>query len=206
MSFILVHTLCYLVPYVQCYHIQLLIASTCFLLLFSTACILFGVCPVFGVLSLIFDSATDLSRYYIFGDEDFDRTHAISAQYGCLKEFRPHAHSIKAYLEHASLSFQANDIDEGKPVPILLSLIGASNYALLHDLVAPDVPGTLSFARIAEVLSSHFESKRSVIVEHFHFHRCTQATRQSITEFEAALRKLATPCEFDSTLEEMFHN
>ena len=67
------------------------------------------------------------SRYYIFADEDFDRTHAMATQYGCLKEFRPETDSTKAYLERASLYFQANDIDEGKQVSILLSLIGASN-------------------------------------------------------------------------------
>ena len=126
----------------------------------------------------------------------------MSVQYGCLEEFRPDTDSIKAYLERASLYFQANDIDERKQVPILLSLIGASNYALLRDLVAPDVPGTLSFARIVEVLSSHFEPKRSVIAERFHFHRRMQATGESIAEFDAALRKLATHCEFGNTLEE----
>ena len=126
----------------------------------------------------------------------------MAAQYGFLKEFQPDTDSIRAYLERASLYFQANDIDEAKQVPILLSLIGASNYALLRDLVAPDVPGTLSFTRIVEVLTSHFEPKRSVIAERFHFHRRTQAAGESIAEFDAALRKLATHCEFGTTLEE----
>ena len=124
-------------------------------------------------------------------------------QYGCLKEFWPDTDSIKAYLEHVSLYLQVNDTDKRKQVPILLSLIGASNYALLPNLVAPDVPGTLSFARTVEVLSPPFELKHSVIAKHFHFHRCTQATREGIAEFDAALWTLATHYEFSATLEEM---
>ena len=109
----------------------------------------------------------------------------MATQYGCLREFWLDIDSIKVYLEHASLYFQVNDIDESKQVPILLSLIGASNYALLLDLVALDVPGTFSFAQIAEEMSSHFELKCFVIAECFHFHRhtqCAHAVRKTIQE------------------------
>ena len=75
-------------------------------------------------------------------------------------------------------------------------------YALLRDLVAPDAPGSRSFEEIAEVLSRHFQPRRLVIAERFHFHRRAQAVGESIAEFDAALRKLATHCEFGETLEE----
>ena len=110
--------------------------------------------------------------------------------------------SIGAYLEHASLYFVANGVDEGKRVPILLSSIGARTYSLLRDLVAPDVPGTLPFDRISEVLTSHFQPKCFVIVERLHFHRRVQAMDESIANFDAALRKLATYYEFGGTLKE----
>ena len=41
-----------------------------------------------------------------------------------------------------------------------------------------------------------------MIVERFQFHRHTQAKDESNVEFDAALRKLATPCEFVEKLEE----
>ena len=53
-----------------------------------------------------------------------------------------------------------------------------------------------------EVLSSHFESKSSVIADYFHFRTDMQATGESIAEFDVALRKLATKCEFGKTSEE----
>ena len=125
----------------------------------------------------------------------------MAGKYGHLKEFLPDEDSIGAYLEHASLYFVASGIEKDKQVPILLSSIGARTYLLLLDLVAPAVPSTLPFDRISKVLTSHFQPRCLVIVERFHFHRRVQAVDESIVEFDAALRKLATYCEFGRTLE-----
>ena len=76
----------------------------------------------------------------------------MAGHYRCLKEFRPDEDSIQAYLEVATLYFSANDIEEDKQVPILLSSIGAQTYSLMRDLVAPKAPGSLSFAQT----SAHF--------------------------------------------------
>ena len=95
----------------------------------------------------------------------------MAAQYGCLEKFQRESDSIRAYLERGDLYFQANDIDERKRVPILLSSIEASTYALLRVLVAPDAPGTLTFGKLSEVLTAHLEPKRLVISERFYFHK-----------------------------------
>ena len=126
----------------------------------------------------------------------------MAAQYNCLEKFQPESDSIRAYLEWAYLYFQANDIDERKRVPILPSSIGASTYALLRDLVAPDAPGTLTFGKLVEVLTAHFELKRLVVSERFYIHKRVQAVAESITDFDAALKKLAIHGEFGATLEE----
>ena len=91
---------------------------------------------------------------------------------------------------------------EDKQVPILQSSIGARTCSLLRHLVAPVVPDTLAFDRISEVLTSHFQPRRLVIEERFHFHRRVQAVDESIVEFDAVLRNLATSFEFGGTLGE----
>ena len=126
----------------------------------------------------------------------------MASQYGCLEKFLPESDSISSYLERVDLYFKANGIAEDKQVPILLSSIGAATYALLRDLVAPEAPGTLTLKKVSEVLTAHFEPKRNVIAERFYFHKRVQATGESIADFDAALRKLATHCEFGATLEE----
>ena len=123
--------------------------------------------------------------------------------YRWLKEFRPDEDSIQAYMEVVTLYFAANNIEEDKQVPILLSLIWAQTYSLIRDLVAPKTPGNLTFAQIVEVLNSHFQLKRLVIAERFHFRKRVQASDESIAEFDAALRKLAIHCEFGGMLEEI---
>ena len=67
--------------------------------------------------------------------------------------------------------------------------------------MAPNLPSELSFAQLSEVLSSHFQQRHIVIAERFQFHRGIQAADESIPEFDAAWRKLATRCEFGETLE-----
>ena len=126
----------------------------------------------------------------------------MATRYGQLQEFKPESDAIKAYLERVSLYFTANDVADGKKVPVLLSSIGAPNYAVLSDLLAPDKSGDKSFEDISTALCNHFEPKRSVITERFHFHKRDQAAGETISDFDAALRKLAIHCQFGDTLQE----
>lgn len=129
-----------------------------------------------------------------------------ATQYGRLQDFHPETDSIKKYLEHVSLYSVANEVSDEKEVAILLSSIGASTYALLSDLVAPESFGYKTLDQSATVLTSYFEPQHSTTVERFHFHKCEQATRESVTEFDAALRKLALHCDFEEKLDEMLHD
>ena len=134
------------------------------------------------------------------GDDKFECSHTMATQFGRLTEFQPQSDSVKAYLERVNRYFLANEGDAQKQVPILLSCIGATTYAPLSDLVALQAPGEKSIQEISDVLRAHFEPKRSVIAERFHFHIRDQAPGESIAEFDAALCKLATHCQFGANL------
>ena len=56
---------------------------------------------------------------------------------GRVNEFIPEKETISAYLERVDMFFLANDINEDKKVPVLLSVLGAT---LLRNLVTPDAP------------------------------------------------------------------
>ena len=130
-------------------------------------------------------------------------TRATSAtHFGCLTEFQPETDSIKSYLERVQLYFTANAVPRDKQVPILLSAIGAPIYSLLSDLLSPDLPSSKSMDALISVLRGHFEPRRVVIAERFHFHKRDQLPGESICDFDAALRKLATHCRFGEALEE----
>ena len=50
--------------------------------------------------------------------------------------------------------------------------------------------------------TSHFQTKKIVIAERFHFHRRNQAAGETIADYVAELRRLSTHCEFGDYLED----
>ena len=121
---------------------------------------------------------------------------------GSLAEFKPESEKIEAYLERVQLFFDANGIKDDKKVAVLLTVIGSTTYALLSSLLAPAKPGDKPFEVLSETLLRHFDPKPLVIAERFHFHRRNQASSESISEYVAELRRLATHCEFGDYLEQ----
>ena len=118
-----------------------------------------------------------------------------TSQFETLKEFNSNEGSITSYLERVDIYFTANSVPGYKQVPILLTCIGTSTYTLLSDLLAPSSPSTKSLAEISDVL--HFEPKRAIITERYHFHKRNQAVGEPIADYDAALCKLATNYKFD---------
>ena len=124
------------------------------------------------------------------------------ASIGKIQEFNPVSERISTYLERVELFFTANGIADEKQVPVFLSIIGGKNYTLLSDLLAPTKPATKSFVQLKAVLMKHFEPKPVIIAERFQFHRRNQAVGETVAEYEAELRKLATNCAFGDYLSE----
>ena len=81
-------------------------------------------------------------------------------------------------------------------MPMLGTLLGAKNYSLLHNLVAPENSKDKTYTELVEKLRSHFEPKPLVIAERFNFYHRIKATGESMVDFVAALRQMATKCEF----------
>ena len=75
-------------------------------------------------------------------------------------------------------------------------------YSLLRDLLAPDKPDSKTFKELAETLQAHYDPKPLVIAERFTFHSRSQKPGESVGEFVAKLRRLATNCKFGNYLSE----
>ena len=74
-------------------------------------------------------------------------------------------------------------------------------YQLLGDLFAPDKPNTKSFEELVEKLKAHFQPTPTVIAETYRFHQRSQQKGETVTEYLAALRRLAKDCKFENFLE-----
>ena len=121
---------------------------------------------------------------------------------GRIDEFHSENESIAAYLERVELFFTANEVADGKRVPVFLNRIGGKTNSLLRNLLAPEKPSTKTMAQLSTALRQYFEPKKLVIAERFHFHKRSQAVGETLTEYVAELRRLSTDCEFGAYLNE----
>ena len=122
------------------------------------------------------------------------------ATLGKLHEFQPDTEELAAYLERVDIYFAANDVNDEKKVPVLLSAIGGNTYGILRSLLAPESPMSKTYGEITAKLREHFEPKVNVIAERFLFHKRDQHSEETVTEYVAELRRLATRCSFDAYL------
>jgi hypothetical protein len=122
---------------------------------------------------------------------------------GALAAFEPGKMQWSSYAERMEEYLLANGIiNARKKVAILLSTVGESTYELLCDLFAPKKPNTKTFEELVARLTEHLQPKPTVISERYRFHQRSQKTGESVTEFMAALRRLAKDCAFGAFLQE----
>ena len=123
--------------------------------------------------------------------------------FGSLEPFRPDTEGgFTAYMERVRLFLEANEVSEAKQVPVFLSCVGSATYGLVRNLLAPAQPKDKSLEEIVDTLKAHYEPKPLVIAERFHFHGRNQGTNESIADYVAELRRLASRCQFEAYLEE----
>ena len=60
-----------------------------------------------------------------------------------------------------------------------------------------------TFEEITKKLTDHFDPKPLIIVERYHFHKREQASGETLAEYVAELRRLATKCNFGTHLDEI---
>ena len=120
---------------------------------------------------------------------------------GKIEEFDVRSGKIDRYMERLEQYFEANKIPPDSETShqqcaILISVLGAEAYDILFDLCSPHSLSSKSFADLKSILKSHFAPKRLTIAERYWFHNCMQAESESVSDFAANLKKLASTCNF----------
>ena len=121
---------------------------------------------------------------------------------GNMSEFNPGNETVTAYLERFLLFVAANGISDDKKVPTLLTVVGATHYTLIRGLVSPELLKDKTFDELIDLLKKHYDPQPIVIAERFHFYQRSQKPDETITNYLASLRKLASRCEFGAFLTE----
>ena len=104
------------------------------------------------------------------------------AQLGKLHEFQLDTEELCSYLERVDIYFAANDVPDGKKVPVLLNCIGGGTYGLLRSLLAPESPMCKSYDELVTKLREHFELKTVIIAERFQFHKRNQCAMDQVLQ------------------------
>ena len=99
---------------------------------------------------------------------------------GRMDDYKADSEPWSAYIERLEMFFVANSIEDEKKVATLLSVVGASTYGLLRNLVQPEKPKDQSFDDIVKTLKDHFEPKPLLVSERFHFNKCNQKATQTV--------------------------
>ena len=125
---------------------------------------------------------------------------AANRTIGQMQEFNPENETVTAYLERFQLFVSANGIEEGKLVPTLLTVVGSTHYSLIRGLVSPELAKDKSFEDLVDILKKHYDPEPIIIAERFHFYERSQKPGESIANYLASLRRLASRCDFGAFL------
>ena len=122
--------------------------------------------------------------------------------FGSLEPFHQDTEGgFTVYMERVRLFLKVNEVSEAKQVPVFQSCVGSVTYGLLRNLLAPAQPKDKSLEEIVDTMKAHYKPKPPVIVERFHFHRRNQGSHESIVDYVAELRRLASLCQFEAYLD-----
>ena len=121
---------------------------------------------------------------------------------GRIDEFNPEAETITAYLERVELFFVANKVEDDRKASVLLTLVGGTVYGVLRNLLSPNKPQDKTFDELKKELKGHYAPEHSEIAERFRFHKRNQLSTESLSQYVAELKKLASSCNFGNYLDD----
>ena len=126
---------------------------------------------------------------------------------GKIDEFQEGKEEWPQYIERLNLYFIANEItSEAKKQATLLTVIGASSYKLLRNLVSPAKPADKKYEELVTAMNNHHCPVPSEIVQRCKFNSRFRMENESIADFMASLRSLAEFCNYGGTLDHMLRD
>jgi len=111
------------------------------------------------------------------------------------------------YTERLENYYIANDInDPAKRRAILLNGIGPTTYRLIKTLCLPGTPKDFTFSELVARVTTHFNPKPSIIIKRFEFNTRKQKPDEKVSEYIAALRKIAEHCDYGGMLNDLLRD
>ncbi|KAI4896702.1 hypothetical protein NFI96_007948 [Prochilodus magdalenae] len=114
--------------------------------------------------------------------------------------------SFKTYEQRFAQFVEANGIEQEKQRAVFLSVVGAKTFSLLTDLLAPKKLSDCTLEDLLKALREFYVPKKNVLSERYSFRVRKQQNGETVAEYVAALKGLATTCEFGEKLDEQLRD
>lgn len=121
---------------------------------------------------------------------------------GNIGPFDENLEKFDSYVCRLQQFFLANDIKDARKAPCFLSIIGPTVFQKVTDLVHPKTPETCTYDELVLALKNHYKPKVIQIFERFKFYKRAQLENESVSEYVAALKSLASSCNFKNRVSE----
>ncbi|XP_072930583.1 uncharacterized protein [Epargyreus clarus] len=94
-----------------------------------------------------------------------------------------------------------NKVEEDNKCGILLTHLSDETYRLLRNLAYPEELDSQSYTNLVKLLDGHFRQKQASFVDKANFHGAMRGSGETLGEWVARLRGLASYCDFGAALE-----
>lgn len=124
---------------------------------------------------------------------------------GKLSVFNHELQDWEVFKDRLEQWFIANEItnvedkSQIKRRAVLVSSLSENTYKLVRDLALPEKISTLDYDKVTKLLDDHFKPIKCGFAERYLFHSSTQHQNETLTEWAARVRSLATDCDFPAT-------
>ena len=93
-------------------------------------------------------------------------------------------------------SYATGEDADNKKRAAFCTFIGSETFKLLCTLCAPEKPEESSYKTLKEKLDGQFRVKKLVLAERYRFYAYKQQDKQSLSDYVAELRRLASSCQW----------
>ncbi|UYV71248.1 hypothetical protein LAZ67_8002382, partial [Cordylochernes scorpioides] len=120
--------------------------------------------------------------------------------------FRPVEESFDIFVQRFEAAFEANGLEEGKRIPIFVSLLDSEMLKLGNDLFFPSTMREQPYELLVQRIKLHLAPRKKVIPQRCRFLKRVQLGNESVSEYLRELRHLAMDCTFGEMLEVMLRD
>ncbi|XP_052749157.1 uncharacterized protein K02A2.6-like [Galleria mellonella] len=115
-------------------------------------------------------------------------------------EWGVHSAQLKNFFVANGIN-DTSDVNGVKRRAILLNCMSQDSYRLTRDLLFPIVPESATYSVIVDTLDAHFQPKKCIYAERQKFYSAKKDPHESLPEYAARIRGLASTCQFGTSLE-----